>query len=233
MREKTNLTHRTKIVNQTFTFDSREEITTTAKVLLNTQWGSTKMSEVQGVSVNEEQNVHSSKLFFEQNGDILQAMTAEEAENTAKWFMSMPGPTGADIDSPASQSFAAIRLFLLGWIFDESNKGRRFDDMSQNMINRIEKFMKKEVTVSGTLLSVWQKLLKRMNPEDAMYSADMELAGVPLTQDEKDKLRIASTTRDIPLIQTTIAGIIQRVNMTKSQKRIYFVRLRQSALCQC
>ena len=55
MREKINVIHTTKIVNQNFEFDSREEITNHAKELLNTQWGKQAMSKVQGLTNNQQQ----------------------------------------------------------------------------------------------------------------------------------------------------------------------------------
>lgn len=218
MREKINIVHKTKVINQEFTFESREETTSTAKKLLSTQWGKQRMSQVQGLTNNQSQNVHNGKVFFEQNAVTLLSQSVAEAEATAKWFMDA-NMVGVAADSIEAQTFQAIKLYYLGYVLSEIKDGGQFYGMNPNTKTRIENHLKSNVTNAGTALAVWNNIQGLINPIDAMKNADMEIAGVILTDTEKEALLDAAVSGDMDAILKAQKEIIDRVNKEKTTKK--------------
>lgn len=218
MREKINIVHKTKVINQEFTFESREEITSVAKKLLSTQWGEQRKSQVQGLTNNQSQNVHNGKVFFEQNAVTLLSQSVGEAEATAKWFMDA-NMTGVAADSIESQTFQAVKLYYLGHVLSEIKDGGQFYGINPNTKTRIENHLRSNITNAGTALAVWNNIQGLINPIDAMKNADMEIAGVILTDTEKEALMNAAVSGDMDAILKAQKEIIDRVNKEKTTKK--------------
>lgn len=218
MREKVGVVHKTTIVNQTFRFDSREVATETAKALLNTQWAKRTTSQVKGITNNVEQNVHNGKTFFETNSATLMAMTTAEAERTATWFVES-NIVGVAADSPEAQTFAAIKLYFLGYILGQARDGGQFMGFNANLRNRVESHLQTQATVAGTSLAVWNNIQGLINPLQAMMNASMEIAGVLVSDEEKLALLDAAVSGDMQAIARAQQMIIERVNLEKTTKK--------------
>lgn len=218
LKDKVDTVHKTKIVKQSFTFDSREEITSSAKQLLDTQWGKQKMSDVKGLTNNREQNVHNGEVFYKNNTAVFMNMTTSDAEATAKWFMDA-NLVGVAKDSNEAQTFEAISLYTLGFIYGQAKPGGLFEDLNKNTLTKIENYLKREATVSGTMLSIWNNLQGVLNPIEVMKNADMQIEGVLLTDDEKDELMNAAVSGDMARISKIQHEIIDRVNAEKTSKK--------------
>ena len=222
LREKISPVLRTKIVDQKFSFESRENPTDTAKKLLGTQWGKRRTSTVQALSNNKEQNIHKGKVFFEQNVETLMSQTTTEAEATALWFMDA-NMIGVSAESNEHQTFQSVKLLYLGYVLSETKvtdgKTGRFSNMNSNIKKRIENHIKAVVTAAGTTMSNWQGLIKSIDPVSAMKNADMEIAGVILTPEEKDQLLDAASSGDIEGIVKAQNLIIERVMKEKTTKK--------------
>ena len=164
LRDKIKVPVITKVTNQKFTFDSREAVTSSAKQMLSTQWAKQTTSKVKGVTTNTTHNVHNGKVFFENNADILLNMTTADAEATVKWFMDA-NLVGVAADGPEAQTFAAIKLYFLGYVLGQAKPGGQFHNMSANLRNRLETHLSSQATVAGTALAVWNNIQGLINPD--------------------------------------------------------------------
>lgn len=218
LRDKINVKHTTKIVNQNFTFNSREQITKSAETMLNTQWGKTGTSKVQGITGNKQQNIHNGETFYKENADILLSMTTGEAEATARWFMDA-NIMDISADSAEAQSFAAIRLYFLGYVFGQAQEGGQFYNFSPNLRNRLQNYLRTQATVAGTSLAVWNNIREVLNPFEIMFNANMEMGGVILSDDEKENLLNAAESSDIGKIMEAQRLILDRINEQKTTSR--------------
>ena len=235
MKEKVDNIHKTRIINQTFSFDSRETITQPIKDMLNTQWSRRAMSKVKGLTNNLEQNVHNGKLFFEYNSETLLNMTTTEAEAAVRWFMDA-NLVGIAADSVEAQTYTAIRTYFLGWVLGETRSAAKyteldtseatkvrstgqFDGFNANLKTRLENYLRTQTSVAGTALAVWNNVQGLINPIKIMMNASMEIAGVALNDTEKDDLLNAAMSNDIVEIDRVRRVIIERVNLEKTSKK--------------
>ena len=218
LRDKINVKHVTKIVNQNFTFNSRELITESAEKLLNTQWGKTGTSKVQGISTNRKQNIHNGETFYRENADTLLSMTTGEAEATVKWFMDA-NIMDISEDSSEAQSYAAIRLYTLGYIFGQAQDGGQFYNFSHNLKNRLQNYLSTQATLAGTSLAVWNNIREVLNPFRVMFESSLEMGGVELSTDEKQDLMDAAESGNIEDIIKAQRVILDKIKTQKTTSR--------------
>lgn len=218
LRDKINVKHTTRIVNQKFTFNSREQITKAAEAMLNTQWGKTGTSKVQGITTNKKQNIHNGETFYRENADTLLSMTTAEAESTVKWFMDA-NIMNISEDSVEAQSYAAIRLYTLGYIFGQAQDGGQFYNFSHNLKNRLQKYLSTQATLAGTSLAVWNNIREVLNPFKVMFDAGLEMGGVELSEDEKRDLMEAAESGNIENIIKAQRIILDKIKTQKTTSR--------------
>lgn len=207
----------TKIINQEFSFESGKPITDTARKVLNTQWASTKESQVKSLTSNAEQNVHNGKLFYLENMKALQGMSVHEAMATAEWFLETNIVNVAN-NSAEAQTFAAVRLYFLGYLYDEIGPGGMFSAVDDDFKDYLDKQMRSLVTVGGTVLSVWKTVNKKLSAREVWANADIVIAGVALSDDDKDSLMQAVVLGDIDAIDKIQQKIIENIKESRTTK---------------
>lgn len=215
LREKVQVSYTTKIKEQKFNITSNIDSTDTAKKLLNTSWNDTRMSTVQGLTNNKDENVANGKTFFETNAETLINASLPEIENTAKWFMSA---TMNSVTDTEYKKFQAIKMYFLGYVYGQSAKGKIYENINPNLRQQIENTLKNEATTAGTLLAVWNNIKDVVNPLRAMASAEMIIDGVTLPQEHKDYLFDAIESGDIDVIKSARQKVIEYVE-SKNPKR--------------
>ena len=216
LREKVEVLHKVNIREHNFDFSSREQATVTVKQLLGTAWDTKRMSTVQGLTNNVEADVSNGKVFFEQNAEALLNMTAAEAEATARWFLDARMNNVTDAES---KKFSAVKMYFLSFLLGETGIGKQFYGLNANLKARIEADLKASVTNAGTTLAVWNNVQKLINPYDAMKNADMTIAGVTMTDSEKQALFNAIESNNLEDVTKVQNEIFDRISKEKTQKR--------------
>lgn len=224
LKEKVDIVHKTTIVNQNFSFDSRETITTPIEEMLKTQWAKRTTSKVKGLTNNIEQNVHNGKLFFELNAQTLISMTVAQAEEAVRWFMDA-NIVGIAADSTEAQTYAAIKTYFLGYVLGQTTATGQFSTFNTNLKARLENHLRTQTSVAGTSLAVWNNVQGLINPVQVMMNASMEIAGVVLTDTEKENLMLAAISNDMDAIAAAQQAIIDRVNVEKTTKKTVLRKL--------
>ena len=207
--------YKTKVVNQTFEFESAKKPTEVINRILDTQWGKRRVSEVKNVE-NIEQNVHSGTEFYKYNRDTLLSMTLDEAAESAEWFMdkytNMLNNTDAEY-----QTFRAVRMYFLGYVLSQSDGGV-LQGLDPDLRKRIESFLRASVTASSTELAIWKNIIVQLNPLDVMKAESMTIDGMLLTDVEKDELFDSIRSGDINRIAETQKWLIDRKIAQKEAK---------------
>jgi len=230
MREKIQVQYKTQIKNQTFSVTSPTEANNIVKQLLSTSWGKERMQAVQGVTTNETKNVSEGKVFFEENAKTLLGMTVGDAEATARWFLDavMNNVTDAEF-----RKFSGVKTYFLSWVLSEMGIGKQFYGMDPNLKSRIERTLGNLVSDAGLTMAIWNNVQKLINPYDSMKNANLELAGVELTDAQKDSLIAAAQSGDMNEVTRVQNEIFDYVNKEKTQKRDWrrkLVTLRSMAM---
>lgn len=222
MREKIQVVYKTKIVEQTFSFESGSEANSRIKKLLDTVWSKSRTSTVKGLTNNQSQNVANGKEFFTLNADTLMSMSTQDAEQDITWFLDARMNNVTDEEY---RKFQAIKLYLFGYVYSQIKDGGQFYGFNSNLKQRMENYMKADVSVAGTTMAVWNNLQDLINPLKAMANADLEIDGVLLTTEEKTDLMNAGIDGDIKKIAEIQARIIDRVEKERTGKKGFLRRI--------
>lgn len=216
LKEKLNYKYKTKIKEQTFEFVTPEKANNTVSSVLGTEFDKTRMSEVQGLSNNAEQDVISVNEFFARNADAIASADLKDIEDACRWFIQakMNNITDAEF-----RKYSAIKLMFLTYVFSETQEGRAYADMNANLKQQIENAIKAEVSNAGTTNSVWSKVKNLVNPIEAMSNADMELDGVKIPQGEKTQFFDALASGDISRMKAAQQSLIDYVSSRKTAKK--------------
>lgn len=216
LKEKLNYKYKTKIKEQTFEFVTPEKANNTVSSVLGTEFDKTRMSEVQGLSNNTEQDVISVNEFFSRNADAIASADLKDIEDACRWFIQakMNNITDAEF-----RKYSAIKLMFLTYVFSETQEGRAYADMNANLKQQIENAIKAEVSNAGTTNSVWSKVKNLINPIEAMSNADMELDGVKIPQGEKTQFFEALASGDIGRMKAAQQALIDYVSSRKTAKK--------------
>lgn len=217
MKEKVDVIHRVKIKEESFSFNSREQVTDTVKQVLNTAWDKERMSTVKGLSNNENHNVSNGKAFYEQNAKALSNMTLAEAEATAKWFMDTQMVNTTN-DTEEYKKFSAVQLYTLGYIYGQTKNNGIFSQMNANTKQQIENFLRTQATTAGTALAVWNNIQDKINPIEQIFK-NLEIGGVELTDAEQNALVKAAEENDIEQIAKLQNQILDRIKNEKISKK--------------
>ncbi len=216
LTEKVERAYRTKFKEQTFEFISPVESNKLVKIILNSQWGSkTRMSTVQELTNNSEQNVLQAKTFFDQHATALLGATNSEINEAVEWFLT----TKMNNVGEEYRTFSAIKMFFLGHVFTESSADKNLYVLEEGVRDRIENYLKSDVSLGGTLISVWKTVRKQISPFDSAKNMDMTIDGVVVTEQEKDDLFTAAEDGRIDDLVAIQDAIIKRISAQKTSKQ--------------
>ena len=229
IREKIEVKHTTKIVNQEFTVSSTVELTkndnpdimTGDKLvhsLLSTNWEKYSDSEVQGVDTKDAKSVASIKDFFVQNTDILLSADLNTIEEVCRWFLATTLNNATDEDF---RQFNIIKQYFLEYVLTYVKAGSIYENLNANLKQQIDNWVEKNASQGGTALAIHNNMLNIKDPLRNMRSADMILDGVPIEGENKDKLFKAIESTDINEINKVIREIRQYVEERKTNKRSF------------
>lgn len=222
LRQKVQVEYKTVIKEQKFEFVTPIEANDTVKQLLNTNWDKTRMSTVQGLTNNREENIANGKKFFEQNATILATADLQNIEAATRWFLNTKMNNVTDSEY---KKFAAIKMYFLGYVYGQTGPGKLYADMNTNLKQQVENALKSEATVAGTMLSVWNNIQGIINPLSSMMSAEMEIDGVILPEEQKSVLFDAINSNDINKIKAAQQELIQFVESQKTTKKSIFRKM--------
>jgi hypothetical protein len=216
IRQKVQVEYVTKVKEQSFDFITPFESNSLVKKILDTAWSSQRMSEVQGVSTNQTENVAEAKTFFEQNTEAILLATDTQVTEAIEFFTQavMNGVTEDNY-----KKYQALKTYFLGYVYGETRAGGRFTNLDHNLKQKLDRFLRKEVTAAGTMLAVWNNIQGLVDPNNVMKNMDMEIDGVILTDDEKDVLFTAATLGDVEAVKSAQKLIIERVMRDRTQKK--------------
>ena len=221
MRDTLNSTtrYRTRIPNQEFSFTNNTAPNKVVNELLKTTWTKSKMSKVQGVVSNREEIVANAKEFFAQNAATLLSAGVADIEQAVDWFINARMDNATDIDFKV---FAAIKGYFLSWVLGQTRPGGLYANINTNLKQKIDLSIKELGTISGTLLSILNNMKAEINPFMAMASENIELDGVSIEGELKDKLFKAMESADVEKVQKAIDDIMLYVAENRStRKSIY------------
>lgn len=195
---------------------NKEKAPIIVEKVLSTNWDKSRMSTVQGVSNNSEQNITDAKTFFENNPDLVNIST-NEAEQSAKWFLA--AKTNDTMSEQDKQKFEAIKLYFLGYIFGETDENGQFSDLDGNVRVRIENYLKETATAAGRALAVWNNVLKRLNPIEVMLSQSIVIDGVELDKAEQEELFNAAKNNEMDKVGAITTKILNRIKKQSKKKK--------------
>lgn len=216
LRQKVQVEYIRKIKEQTFEFTSPIESNDVVKNILNTAWDKTKMSKVQGLSNNREENVANGKKFFEFNADTLMKASLAEIEDASRWFLSSKMNNVTDSEYKV---YSALKMYFLGYVYGQTGPNKIYSEMNNNLKQQIENALKSEATTAGTLLSVWNNIKDIVDPFSSMANADMVIDGVTLPSEQKEQLFKAVKSDNVEFIRKTQLDIIKFVESKKTAKK--------------
>lgn len=218
LREKIQIDYKykTQIKEQTFEFVTPERANKTVEKILSTEFNKTRMSTVQGLTNNVEQDVLNGKKFFEQNVDAIMSSDLHDIESASRWFIQAKMN---NITSEEFRKYSAMKLYFLTYVLGETKQGGLYADMNANLKQQIENAIKSEVSNAGTTLAAWNNVRDLINPLEAMKNADMELDGVKIPVAEKTEFFEAIQSNDINKIVEAQQKIINYAANKKTAKK--------------
>ena len=222
LKQKVQVEYKTEIKEQTFEFVSPMKANETVEKLLNTNWDKTRMSTVQGLTNNREENIANGKKFFEQNAETLLSADLNTIEDTTRWFLSTKMNNVTDAEY---KKFAAIKMYFLGYVYGQTGKNGIYENMNANLKQQIENTLKAEATVAGTMLSVWNNIKDQVDPLLSMRNADMELDGVLIPTELKAPLFDAIDSNNIEKIKKAQQDLIEYVESKKTNKKSIYRKI--------
>lgn len=216
IREKVQTEYKTKVKTQTFEFVSPDKANDVVNKVLNTAWTEEKMSKVQGVTTNIDQEVANAKTFYEVNAEVLGSASIADIEEATKFFLDAKMNNVTD---PEYKKYEAVKMYFLGWVYDNSLSGKLYEGFNANLRQRVDNYLRSTATVAGTMLSVWNNITKTLDPTSGMKSAEMEIDGVALTDEEKDRLFEAIKSSDMDKVKAIQQEIIKRISNERTSKK--------------
>lgn len=216
MREKVDIVHKVVMKQETFNVVSREQAPHIVENVLATSWDKTRKTTVQGLDNNIDQNIANAETFFTNNPDLLNMSTAE-AEQAARWFMDAK-LTGT-MTSQDMKKFGSVQTLFLGYVLEQAHDGGQFADLSSNLKRDIEAFMRDDVSLGATKLSLWKGILKRLNPVEVMMSQSIAIGGVELSESEQRELLTAATSGDMETVAKLQERILERIKSESTNKK--------------
>jgi hypothetical protein len=216
MREKVDVVHKVVMKQETFNVVSREQAPSIVESVLATSWDKTRKTTVQGLDNNIDQNIANAETFFRNNPELLNMSTAE-AEQAARWFMDAK-LTGT-MTSQDMKKFGSLQTLVLGYVLEQSHDGGQFADLSSNLKRDIEAFMRDDISLGATKLSLWKGILKRLNPVEVMMSQSVVIGGVELSEDEQRDLLTAATSGDMETVAKLQEKILERIKKESTNKK--------------
>lgn len=216
MREKVDIQHKVVMKQETFNVVSREQAPHIVENVLATSWDKTRKTTVQGLDNNIDQNIANAETFFTNNPDLLNMSTAE-AEQATRWFMDAK-LTGT-MTSQDMKKFGSVQTLFLGYVLEQAHDGGQFADLSSNLKRDIEAFMRDDVSLGATKLSLWKGILKRLNPVEVMMSQSIAIGGVELSESEQRELLTAATSGDMETVAKLQERILERIKNESTNKK--------------
>lgn len=216
MREKVDVVHKVVMKQETFNVVSREQAPSIVESVLATSWDKTRKTTVQGLDNNIDQNIANAETFFTNNPELLNMSTAE-AEQAARWFMDAK-LTGT-MTSQDMKKFGSVQTLFLGYVLEQAHDGGQFADLSSNLKRDIEAFMRDDISLGATKLSLWKGILKRLNPVEVMMSQSIVIGGVELTELEQKDYLEAAMSGDMERVAKLQQTILDRIKSVEGKKK--------------
>lgn len=218
LKEKVQVIHKTKIVNQTISAPSIIKLSKAGKSLvqhlLDTNWEKYRESEVKGVEFNDVKSVSSYIDFLNHNLDELIAADKLTIEEAIRWFLD-PTITMNEADF---RQFIIIKTYFLEAI---NSYPSLFDNINPELKSRIDRWISETISTDATLLAVHNNVLRVKDPLKYMKSEEMIIDNVIIGQELKDKLFDAVKSNNLTEITKTWREIYEFVQQNKSDKKSF------------
>lgn len=209
MKEKVQHVYKTEVHEQQFSFKSNRESNNVVKNILGTNFSKRGMSNVKGVDSNIEQQTANMEEFYKANASTFIGATISEIEEAALWFAEsdISNATGEE-----AKKYQAVKIMFLGYVLQETRKGGAYENLNNNVKQKIDNILRSELTNAGTTMSIWSKIQARVDPYKAFMSADIELDGVKLDESQKTKLFDAIQSGNVDKIRQAQLEIYKNVS---------------------
>lgn len=223
IREKVDIVHKVVLKQEEFDIVSREKAPNAVEQLLATSWDKTRTTTVQGLNNNIEQNVANAETFYAVNSDTFMNMSVAEAEQTARWFIDAK-MTGT-MTPQDFKKFGTVQTLTLGYILSETRENGQFAGLSANLKNKISEFMRDDISLGATKMSLWNGILKRLNPLEVMMSQSVVIGGVELTESEQRELFTAAQQGDMETVAKLQQRTLERIKKEAGTKKKFLRRV--------
>lgn len=217
-KEKIQVVHKTKIVNQKIAANSVIKLSKTGdklvKHLIDTNWEKYTESKVQGVEFNDVKSVASYLDFLNHNLDRLLAEDIVTIEEAIRWFLD-PAITMTEGDF---RQFEIVKTYFLEMI---NSYPSLFNNISPNLKQKIDHYISTTISTDATMLAVHNNVLKVKDPLKYLKSEEMVIDNVIIGQELKDKLFSAIESTDLSQITKAEREIYDFVQQNKSDKKSF------------
>ena len=218
LREKIQVVHKTKIVNQTISGESSVKLSKNGNILvknmLDTNWQKYRESEVQGVEANDVKSVSSYIDFLTHNLDSLLNADPLTIEEAARWFLDFKG----EMNEQDFRQFLIIKTYFLEAI---NSYPSIFDNIDPNLKQRIDRWISNTISTDATMLAVHNNVLKVKDPIKYMKQEEMIIDNVVIDDKHKDILFSAIESNDLTQVTKAWREIYQYVQDNKSNKKSF------------
>lgn len=158
------------VKDEIVTIKTTQKVPEKLKNLMSTVFSKRKETMVQEVTPeNTDHAVKSMNEFYEQNNDILQSLSKEEALEIVEFFATEPESTNV-LDYEAQ--YGAVRLYTLSYILRQNKLG--FFSFTEDELRAIESKIQPKVSMYATSLIVWRNCLKYLRTEESTIRSCMK-----------------------------------------------------------
>ena len=181
--------------------------------ILKTSWNKKRMGEVQELDNNIEHAVANANTFFKENANTLLSASTAELEEAIAFFAN----NTTKLTEDEFARFNALRTYFFGWVLEADKNGQI--TLNANLKQQVNNIMRNMASNYGTGLAVWNNIRQRLNPLDSMRSQDIEVGGITLNDDLKDKLFDAIESNDVDVMTKTYEEITEWLDEQQSSKK--------------
>ncbi len=211
LRQKVQVEHVVRIEGTNVTSSSPSN--RVVEEILKTSWNKKRMGEVQELDNNIEHAVANANTFFKENANTLLSASTTELEEAIAFFAN----NTTKLTEDEFARFNALRTYFFGWVLEANKNGQI--TLNANLKQQVNNIMRNMASNYGTGLAVWNNIRQRLNPLDSMRSQDIEVGGITLNDDLKDKLFDAIESNDVDVMTKTYEEITEWLDEQQSSKK--------------
>lgn len=196
-----------KFDNNEFIIDSTIEIPVQLKKILDTTFDEFAKTDVKYLTTEGEVHVKMNlKKFEEENCQRFAQFTDKDVQDIIEYYSHavLVGRTNEE----SIRKFNAFKLYVLGYLHKLGTDGVLH--ITAEQMTLLDEMIRMTATGAGTDLSVFQSILKWLNPNKAIVQSIAKSAGIEFREEDIDKVTESIKTGDVKKIEAAMTNMYEQ-----------------------